>query len=64
MQVEREHYLRDDISSGSALDPTCHAPAAKLSADAQHYMVVDTNIVLQQASPRPSRLPLTLPQEL
>ncbi len=47
-QVEREHYLRDDISSGSPLDPACDAAAVKLSTDAKHYLIVDTNIVLQQ----------------
>ena len=47
-QVVREHYLRDDISSGSPLDPESDADTAKLSADAKQYLVVDTNIVLQQ----------------
>ena len=48
LKVVREHYLRDDIASGSPLDPDCDAAAAKLSATARHYLVVDTNIVLQQ----------------
>ena len=48
LKVVREHYLRDDISSGSPLDPDCDAAAVKLSATARHYLVVDTNIVLQQ----------------
>ena len=47
-KVVREHYLRDDIWSGSPLDPECDASAAKLSASAKQYLVVDTNIVLQQ----------------
>ena len=50
-QVVREHYLRDDIQSGSPLDPRCDPEAAKLAADAPHYLVVDTNIVLQQVLP-------------
>ena len=50
LQVVREHYLRDDISSGSALDQEADAATAKLSADAKHYLIVDTNAVLQQAS--------------
>ena len=33
LKVVREHYLRDDIWSGSPL---------------AHYLIVDTNIVLQQ----------------
>ena len=46
----REHYLRDDIWSGSPLDPDCDPAAAKLAPDAQHYLAVDTNVVLSQAS--------------
>ena len=49
-QVVREHYLRDDIWSGSPLDPECDPAAAKLAPDAQHYLAVDTNVVLSQAS--------------
>lgn len=48
-QVVREHYLRDDIYSGTPLDPTCPAEAWKLSGEAPHYLVVDTNVVLHQA---------------
>ncbi len=48
LKVVREHYLRDDIYSGSPLDPECDQDAAKLSASAPHYLIVDTNIVLQQ----------------
>lgn len=48
LKVVREHYLRDDIYSGSPLDPECDQAAAKLSASAPHYLIVDTNIVLQQ----------------
>lgn len=48
LKVVREHYLRDDIYSGSPLDPECDQSAAKLSASAPHYVIVDTNIVLQQ----------------
>lgn len=47
-QVVREHYLRDDISSGSPLDLECDAESAKLSAEAKQYLVVDTNVALQQ----------------
>ena len=47
-QVVREHYLRDDIWSGSPLDPECDPSAVKLAPDAQHYLAVDTNVVLSQ----------------
>ena len=47
-QVVREHYLRDDIWSGSPLDPESDPACNKLSADAREYLVVDTNVVLQQ----------------
>ena len=48
LKVVREHYLRDDIWSGSPLDIECDQDAVKLSASAAHYLIVDTNIVLQQ----------------
>lgn len=44
----REHYLRDDIYSGSPLDPECDPSSYKLSAEAPAYLVLDTNIVLHQ----------------
>ncbi|GMH41507.1 hypothetical protein BSKO_09417 [Bryopsis sp. KO-2023] len=47
-KVVREHYLRDDIWSGTALDPDCDPSAVKLSSDARHYLVIDTNIALHQ----------------
>ena len=47
-QVVRAHYLRDDIWSGSPLDPESDPSCNKLSADAREYLVVDTNVVLQQ----------------
>ena len=43
-----EHYLRDDIYSGSYLDPSCPDASKTLSADAKRYLVLDTNIVLHQ----------------
>ena len=46
----REHYLRDDIYSGSPLDPECDPSAYKLSADAAQYLVVDTNVALHQVT--------------
>ena len=49
-QVVREHYLRDDIHSGTPLDPSCPAESHKLSKSAVHYLVIDTNIALQQVS--------------
>ena len=49
-QIVREHYLRDDIQSGTPLDPKCPQDSQKLSKDARHYLVVDTNIALQQVS--------------
>ena len=48
VQVVREHYLRDDIYSGSPLDPESSPSVNKLSLDASHYIVVDTNVALQQ----------------
>ena len=47
-QVVNQHYLRDDIYSGSPLDPDCSASAYKLSADAAHYLIIDTNLALHQ----------------
>ena len=47
-QVRREHYLRDDISSGTPLDPASDPAANKLAPDARHYLVVDTNVALSQ----------------
>ncbi|KAK9849652.1 hypothetical protein WJX84_007532, partial [Apatococcus fuscideae] len=48
LKVVNQHYLRDDIYSGSSLDPDCDAEAYKLSADAAHYLVIDTNLALHQ----------------
>ncbi|KAF8058848.1 RRP44A [Scenedesmus sp. PABB004] len=48
VKVVREHYLRDDIWSGSPLDPGCDPSAHKLSPDAPHYLVIDTNVALHQ----------------
>eukprot|EP00892_Ulva_mutabilis_P007742 jgi/Ulvmu1/533/UM001_0541.1 len=47
-RVVKEHYVRDDIESGSELDPLCKPENAKLSAAADHYLIVDTNVVLHQ----------------
>eukprot|EP00775_Hariotina_reticulata_P011972 gene11972-12115_t len=48
VKVVREHYLRDDIWSGSPLDPACDPSAYKLSENAKHYLVIDTNVALHQ----------------
>lgn len=48
LKVVREHYLRDDIYSGSPLDAQCDPESHKLSAEAPHYLVIDTNIALHQ----------------
>ncbi len=48
LKVVREHYLRDDIHSGSFLDPGCPDASRILSADVARYLVLDTNIVLHQ----------------
>jgi exosome complex exonuclease DIS3/RRP44 len=48
LQVVREHYLRDDIYSGSPLDPQCDPSAHKLAPDAAHYLMLDTNVALHQ----------------
>lgn len=36
------------LRSGSPLDPACDPSAHKLSADAPHYLVIDTNVALHQ----------------
>lgn len=51
-QVVREHYLRDDIYSGTPLDPDCPSTSYLLAPDARHYLIVDTNVVLQQVRVR------------
>lgn len=48
LKVVREHYLRDDIYSGSELDPDCPEESAVLSGSAKCYLVVDTNVALHQ----------------
>lgn len=48
LKVVREHYLRDDIYSGTPLDPECDPKSCKLSQDAACYLVLDTNIALHQ----------------
>ncbi|KAL4428262.1 hypothetical protein ABPG75_002351 [Micractinium tetrahymenae] len=48
VKVVREHYLRDDIYSGTPLDPECPPEACKLSGEAPHYLLVDTNVALHQ----------------
>jgi hypothetical protein len=34
--------------SGSHLDPQCPEESRKLSAEAPHYLVIDTNVALHQ----------------
>jgi exosome complex exonuclease DIS3/RRP44 len=56
VKVVKEHYLRDDISCGSPLCETCADPAEQssssssappsLRAEAKHYLILDTNVVL------------------
>jgi len=48
LKVVREHYLRDDIYSGSEIDPECPTESAVLSGSAKWYLIVDTNVVLHQ----------------
>ena len=48
LKVVREHYLRDDIHSGSHLDPSCPDASKTLSTAATRYLVIDTNVVLHQ----------------
>lgn len=48
LQVNKEHYLRDDIWSGTPLDPQSDPASNKLAADAKQYLVVDTNVALSQ----------------
>lgn len=47
-KVIRERYLRDDIWSGTPLDPQCDPSAHRLSASAPHYLLIDTNVALHQ----------------
>ncbi|KAI8464454.1 MAG: hypothetical protein J3K34DRAFT_526194 [Monoraphidium minutum] len=47
-KVVREHYLRDDIWSGSPLDPECPPDAHKLGPGPGPYLVIDTNVALHQ----------------
>ncbi|KAG2491107.1 hypothetical protein HYH03_010551 [Edaphochlamys debaryana] len=47
-KVVREQYLRDDIWSGSPLDPACDPASHRLAADAPHYLLIDTNVALHQ----------------
>ncbi|WPT12794.1 Exosome complex exonuclease RRP44-like protein A [Picochlorum sp. SENEW3] len=48
LKVVREHYLRDDIYSGSELDPECPEVSRVLSGSASCYIILDTNVVLHQ----------------
>ncbi|GIL78962.1 hypothetical protein Vretifemale_8329 [Volvox reticuliferus] len=48
VKVVKERYLRDDIWSGSPLDPECDPASHKLSATAAHYLLIDTNVALHQ----------------
>ncbi|KAG2423316.1 hypothetical protein HXX76_015463 [Chlamydomonas incerta] len=48
VKVVKERYLRDDIWSGSPLDPQADAASHKLSAAAPHYLLIDTNVALHQ----------------
>ncbi|GLI66006.1 hypothetical protein VaNZ11_009617 [Volvox africanus] len=48
LKVVKERYLRDDIWSGSPLDPECDPASHKLSATAPHYLLIDTNVALHQ----------------
>ncbi|GFR51506.1 hypothetical protein Agub_g13921 [Astrephomene gubernaculifera] len=48
VKVVKERYLRDDIWSGSPLDPDCDPSCHKLSASAPHYLLIDTNVALHQ----------------
>jgi len=48
VKVVREHYLRDDIPCGSFACHTCDEESAKLAEGAKQYLVIDTNIALQQ----------------
>ena len=50
VKVVREHYLRDDIPTGSSLDPDCPPDQARLGAgdDTLHYLIIDTNVALHQ----------------
>eukprot|EP00955_Chlamydomonas_euryale_P106165 365686-Chlamydomonas_euryale.AAC.3 len=47
-QVVREHYLRDDIYSGSPLDLECPPESHKLGAASERYLLIDTNVALHQ----------------
>ena len=53
LKVVREHYLRDDIFSGTELDPACDPESHKLSPAAKHYLLIDTNVALHQVKQPP-----------
>jgi exosome complex exonuclease DIS3/RRP44 len=50
ISVTREHYLRSDILCGSVLCDECShiSGQAKLSADTNEYIILDTNVILHQ----------------
>ncbi|MEW5311018.1 MAG: hypothetical protein WDW38_002766 [Sanguina aurantia] len=48
LKVTREHYLRDDIWSGSPVDAECDPASHKLGAAAKQYLLIDTNVALHQ----------------
>lgn len=48
VKVVREHYLRDDIWCGSFCCSKCDHETAKLAEGAKTYLVIDTNVALQQ----------------
>eukprot|EP00873_Tetraselmis_striata_P021480 jgi/Tetstr1/441744/TSEL_029965.t1 len=48
VKVVREHYLRDDISCGSFACGKCDQDSAKMAEGAKTYLVIDTNVALQQ----------------
>jgi len=50
VKVVREHYLRDDLPTGSKLDPDCPADQQRLGSgdDTSCYLVIDTNVALHQ----------------
>ncbi|KAK2975679.1 hypothetical protein RJ640_027782 [Escallonia rubra] len=60
VKVVREHYLRDDIYCGASFCKVCVTSAAKLTPSDSAILVVDTNVVLNQAIPIPTHPRFTL----
>ena len=48
VKVVKEHYLRDDIYCGLEVCPVCQNDNPILSKEAEHYVILDTNVIVHQ----------------